>query len=149
MATYSSNMASMPMKEMAMDCFVDCDTDRDRPIKDLAEESAETEMNANAEDVALLLEAGTCPEFQELYKFLESCFDQTDRNGAGLIGAAEFAEMCGRAGAEPRKLRDAPLTSETHASDAERIRARGKMFDDIGATNTRWVRDTISFNVWV
>ena len=78
-----------------------------------------------------------CPEVKELRKFLKSCFDQTDKDAAGLIGIADADEMCERLGAAPRELSDASLTSETYACDAERIRARGEMFDDWRAPKQR------------
>jgi len=114
---------------------------------------ATSKKDTNAEDfkawVCSAAKTRHCPEYKELYHFLRDCFMKADRSNVGLIGAAEFDEMVELAGAAPRKFGFAPPAAETYASDAERVKARTKMFQDIAAKNIRGMRDKIAFNSWL
>merc|ERR1719197_1550837 len=124
-----------------------------RKGQELQVQYAETKMTTSADDFKLFITSASksrhCPEFKELYHFLKSCFDKADRKCEGLIKLEQFDEMCELAGAAPRKFGFAPPSSQTYANDQARIRARGKMFDDIAAKNKRGFKDKLSFNAWL
>merc|ERR1719230_1543628 len=119
----------------------------------LDEAFASSKKDTNAEDFKTwIVSAATtrhCPEYKELYHFLRDCFMKADKGNAGLITAAEFDVMVELAGAAPRKFGFAPPTASTYSSDAARIAARTKMFNEIAAKSIRGLKDKLPFNAWL
>merc|ERR1719336_820328 len=115
--------------------------------------TAETKMNTNKGEFKDFIVAAAksrhCPEYKELYHFLQDCFMKADQDTTGFIDAAKFDKMIEMAADAPRKFGFAPPTSETYANDDARIAARTKMFKDIAAKNKRGYTDKISFNAWL
>jgi len=115
--------------------------------------TAETKMNTNKEEfiefVVACAKSRHCPEYKELYHFLQDCFMKADKDTTGFITAKKFDEMIELAGAAPRKFGLAPPTNETYPSEAARLEARTTMFNEIVAKNTRSMSDQISFNAWL
>jgi len=114
---------------------------------------AESKMKTNADDfkhwICAAARTRHCPEYKELYHFLRDCFMKADTSNVGLISAAEFDAMVELAGAAPRKFGFAPPSSETYTSDAARIAARTKMFNEIASKSIRGLKDKLPFNAWL
>lgn len=119
----------------------------------LSRSAAQTKMSASAEGFKQFTVAAArtrhCPEYKELYHFLQDCFVQADDDHSGLVDAWEFDKMIELAAAAPRKFGFAPPSNETYKSDADRIAARTVMFKQILAKNTRSGLEKISFNAWL
>jgi len=115
--------------------------------------TADSKMNTTKEDfkefIIAVAKSRHCPEYKELYHFLQDCFMKADHDTTGFIDAAKFDKMVELAADAPRKFGYAPPTNETYASDAARIAARTEMFKDIATKNKRGYTDKISFNAWL
>lgn len=110
-------------------------------------------MSTNKEDFKNFIIAACttrhCPEYKELYHFLQDCFMNADNDNTGFINAEKFDRMVEAAADAPRKFGFAPPTSETYKSDEARKKARTAMFEEIAAKNKRGYTDKISFNAWL
>merc|ERR1711933_354004 len=119
----------------------------------LSTQYATSKMKTNADDfkywICSAARTRHCPEYKELYHFLRDCFMKADKSNVGLVSAAEFDVMVELAGAAPRKFGFAPPTAQTYKSDAERIAARTKMFNEIAAKSIRGMTDKLPFNAWL
>mmetsp|Transcript_26835 Transcript_26835/g.73795 ORF Transcript_26835/g.73795 Transcript_26835/m.73795 type:complete len:612 (-) Transcript_26835:174-2009(-) len=115
--------------------------------------NADTKRSTSAEGFREFIIAAArsrhCPEYKELYHFLQDCFNAADDDHSGLVDAWEFDKMIELAADAPRKFGFAPPSNETYRSDAERIAARKAMFQQILAKNQRGLTEKISFNAWL
>jgi len=115
--------------------------------------TAETKMNTNKEEftefIIACAKSRHCPEYKELYHFLQECFMKADKDTTGFINVKKFDEMIELAAEAPRKFGLAPPTSELYADDNSRLAARTSMFKEIVAKNKRSMSEQISFNAWL
>jgi len=115
--------------------------------------TAETKMSTSKSDfkefIVAAVKSRHCPEYKELYHFLQDCFMKADTDNTGFIDAKKFDTMVELAAEAPRKFGYAPPSSETYASDEARLQARTAMFKEIVAKNKRGMSDRISLNAWL
>jgi len=78
-------------------------------------------------------------EYKELYRWLLQCFTLADSDVDGKIIQCEFDALIDNAAEEPRRLGFAPSSSATYKSDAERRKARKKMFESMDKANTGFI----------
>mmetsp|Transcript_76131 Transcript_76131/g.176600 ORF Transcript_76131/g.176600 Transcript_76131/m.176600 type:complete len:408 (-) Transcript_76131:266-1489(-) len=78
-------------------------------------------------------------EYKEFYAYVLKCFVDADKDMDGLLDANDFNVLLEVASVPPRKFGFAPETSKMYASEADKLEARTKVFNDLDKEGSGYV----------